>query len=106
MAYKVEITDSAKEELDAIVRYFVETLANPISAGKLLDDFCKQKSYLCNDPYMFPLCPMQSLQRKEYRRFLFMKNYVALYIVEDEKNKKLATIMNIFYAKRDYEKLL
>lgn len=35
-----------------------------------------------------------------------MKNYVALYIVEDEKNKKLATIMQIFYAKRDYEKLL
>ncbi len=106
MAYKVEITDSAKEELDAIVQYFVETLANPISAGKLLDDFYKQKSYLCNDPYMFPLCPMQSLQRKGYRRFLFMKNYVALYIVEDEKNKKLATIMHIFYAKRDYEKLL
>lgn len=106
MAYKVEITDSAKEELDAIVRYFVETLANPISARNLLDDFYKQKSYLCNDPYMFPLCPMQSLQRNGYRRFLFMKNYVALYIVEDEKNKKLATIMYIFYAKRDYEKLL
>lgn len=106
MAYKVKIADSAKEELDAIVRYFVETLANPISAGKLLDDFYKQKSYLCNAPYMFPFCPVKSLQRKGYRRFIFMKNYVALYIVEDKKNKKLATIMHIFYAKIDYEKLV
>lgn len=106
MAYKVKIADSAKAELDEIVRYFVETLSNPISAGKLLDDFYKQKSYLCNNPYMFPLCPVQSLQRKGYRRFLFMKNYVALYIVEDEENKKVVTIMHIFYAKRDYEKLV
>ena len=58
MAYKVEITDSAKEELDAIVRYFVETLANPISAGKLLDDFYKQKvifamTRIC---FLFVLC--------------------------------------------------
>lgn len=46
MTYKVKIADSAKAELDEIVRYFVETLSNPISAGKLLDDFYKQKNYL------------------------------------------------------------
>ena len=47
-----------------------------------------------------------SLQRKGYRRFLFMKNYVALYVVDDDENKKVVTIMHIFYAKRDYEKLV
>lgn len=106
MAYKVEITDSAKAELDEIVRYFVEELSNPISAGKLLDDFYEQKSYLYDNPYIFPVCSIQSLQQKGYRRFLFMKNYVALYIIDDNEAKKNVTIMHIFYAKRDYEKLV
>lgn|SRR5574344_524227 len=103
MAFKVEIADSAKGELDEIVRYFVEELSNPASAGKVFDDL---KSFLYDNPYMFPLCPIQTLQRKGYRRFLVMKNYVALYLVEDEEDKKVVTIMHIFYAKRDYEKLV
>ncbi|MBQ5472658.1 MAG: type II toxin-antitoxin system RelE/ParE family toxin [Treponema sp.] len=106
MAYKVEIADSAKTELTGIVKYFVEDLSNPVSARKLLDDFYEQKSYLYDNPYTFPLCPIMSLQRKGYRRFLFMKNYVALYVVDDDENKKVVTIMHIFYAKRDYEKLV
>lgn len=48
MAFKVDITDSAKAELDEIVRYFVE----------------------------------------------------------DEEDKKVVTIMHVFYAKRDYDKLV
>ena len=105
MAFKVEIADSAKAELDEIVRYFVEELSNPVSAGKLLDDFYEQKGFLYDNPYMFPLCPIQVLQRKGYRRFLFMKNYAALYLLE-EADKKVVTIMHLFYAKRDYEKLV
>ena len=104
MAFKVEIADSAKAELDEIVRYFVEELSNPVSAGKLLDDFYEQKGFLYDNPYMFPLCPIQVLQRKGYRRFLFMKNYVALYLLEGDK--KVVTIMHLFYAKRNYEKLV
>ena len=48
MAFKVDIADSAKAELDEIVRY----------------------------------------------------------LVEDEEDKKVVTIMHVFYAKRDYEKLV
>ena len=106
MAYKVEITSLAKTELDEIVKYIVETLTNPNAARKLLDDFYEQKSFLYDTPYMYPLCPIPTLQQKGYRRFIFMKNYVALYIVEDNENTKLVTIMHIFYAKRDYEKLI
>ncbi len=106
MAYKVEIADSAKAELDEIVKYIAESLSNPTAAGKLLDDFYEQKSFLYSSPYTYPLCPIQSLQRKGYRRFIFMKNYVALYIVDDSSDKKVVTIMHIFYAKRDYEKLV
>ena len=106
MAYKVRITDSAKAELDEIVAYFVNTLCNPKAAVSLLEDFNEQKSYLYDDPYTFSLCPILSLQNKGYHRFIFKQNYIALYLIKDEENKKVVTIMHIFNAKRDYEKLV
>jgi len=72
----------------------------------LLEDFNEQKSYLYDDPYTFSLCPILSLQNKGYHRFIFKQNYIALYLIEDEENKKIVTIMHIFNAKRDYEKLV
>ena len=53
MAYKVNITDSAKAELAEIVAFFVEDLCNPKAAASLLEDFYEQKSYLYDDPYTF-----------------------------------------------------
>ena len=101
MAYKVRITNSAKAELDEIVAYFVNTLCNPKAAVSLLEDFNEQKSYLYDDPYTFSLCPILSLQNKGYHRFIFKQNYIALYLIEDEENKKVVAIMHIFNAKRD-----
>lgn len=106
MAYKVQIADSAKAELAEIVAYISETLCNKDAAASLLDDFFEQKSFLCDNPYSFPECPIESLRRKGYRRFLFKKSYVALYLVEDKEDIKVVTIMHIFYAKRNYEKLV
>ena len=106
MAYKVQITDSAKIELAEIIEYISETLCNKNAASSLLDDFYEQKRFLYENPYTFPECPIESLRRKGYRQFLFKKNYVALYLVDDEENKKEVTIMHVFYAKRDYEKLV
>ena len=104
MAYKVQIADSAKSELTDIVEYISEILCNKVAASSLLDDFYEQKSFLYDNPYTFPECPIESLKRKGYRRFLFKKNYIALYLVDDDK--KVVTIMHVFYAKRDYEKLV
>ena len=106
MAYKVRITDSAKAELEEIVAYFVNTLCNPKAAVSLLEDFNEQKSYLYDAPYTFSLCPILSLQNKGYHRFIFKQNYIALYLIEEDENKKVVTIMHIFNAKRDYEKLV
>ncbi len=106
MAYRVQMADSAKAELTEIVGYISETLCNKNAAASLLDDFYTQKSLLNETPYTFPECPIESLRRKGYRRFLFKKNYVALYLIDECKDKKLVTIMHVFYAKRDYEKLV
>ena len=67
MAYKVQIADSAKLELAEIVGYIAETLCNKKAASSLLDDFYEQKSFLYENPYTFPECPIESLRKKEYR---------------------------------------
>ncbi|MBQ9207449.1 MAG: type II toxin-antitoxin system RelE/ParE family toxin [Treponema sp.] len=104
MAYKIQIADSAKAELREIVGYIAEMLANPTAAASLLEDFEKQKTFLVENPRTFPFCPIQSLQKRGYRRFIFKQNYLALYLVDDDE--KIVTIMHIFYARRDYEKLV
>ena len=104
MAYKVQIADFAKQELAEIIGYISDSLCNKTAASSLLDDFYEQKSFLYDNPY--PECPIESLRKKGYRRFLFKKNYVALYLVEDDENKKVVTIMHVFYTKRGYEKLV
>lgn len=104
MSYDVRVTDVAKNDLDEIIKYITETLQNRTAATSLLDDFTKQVSFLADSPYMFPACADNRLQKHGYRRFLFKKNYVALYLIDDDK--KIVNIMHIFYAKRDYAKLI
>lgn len=104
MAYKVQLTDSAKEELSEIASYISGILCNKNAASNLLEDFAKQKNFLYENPFTFPLCPIKSLQDKGYHRFIFKQNYVALYLIDDKE--KVVTIMHIFYAKRNYEKLI
>ena len=53
---------------------------------------------------MYPLSNDLVLQTEEYHRFLFKKNYIALYLINDIK--KEVAIMRIFYAKRDYDNLI
>ena len=88
MVCKVRVTDKAKTDLDEIIRYIA--------------DFVKQKNNLQDSPYMYPLCNDIRLQKKGYHRFLFYKNYLALYSIDDKE--KIVHILHIFYAKRDYAK--
>ena len=53
---------------------------------------------------MYPLSNDLVLQSEGYHRFLFKKNYIALYLIDD--NEKEVYIMRIFYAKRDYSNLI
>ena len=65
MAYKVQIANSAKAELAEIVGYISETLYNKTAASSLLDDFYEQKSFLYDNPYSFPECPIEGLKGKD-----------------------------------------
>ena len=110
MAYNVQIMKKAEDDLDSFVKYISEDLKNPKAALNLLNDFLEQKSFLEESPYMFPLCPDLKLQQEGYHRFIFYKNFIALYLIEDGEKKAeydgTVSIMRLFYAKRDYGKLI
>ena len=104
MAYNVRIMKKAEEDLSEIVTYISDTLCNPQAAQSLLSEFLEKKENIADNPYMYPLSNDLHLQSENYHRFLFKKNYVALYLIDD--NEKIVSIMRIFYAKSDYVNLI
>ena len=104
MAYNVRIMEKAEEDLSEIVDYIYDTLKNQKTADNLLDDFLDEKENIAENPYMYPLSNNPVLQKEGYHRFLFYKNFIALYLIDDVE--KIVSIMRIFYAKRDYSNLI
>ena len=104
MAYNVRIMEKAEEDLSEIITYISNTLCNPKAADSLLEEFLEATINIENNPYMYPLSNDLVLQAEWFHRFLFKKNYIALYLINDDK--KEVSIMRIFYAKRDYDNLI
>lgn len=104
MAYNVRIMEKAEQDLSEIVTYFTDKLYNLKAAESLLEEFLKEKMNIADNPYMYPLSNNLVLQSKGYHRFLFKKNYIALYLIDDDE--KEVSIMRIFYAKREYANLI
>ncbi len=104
MAYSVRIMQKAEDDLSSIVDYIAETLMNSQAALKVLGEFQDSVGVLKNSPYAFPLSFDPRLQEEGYRKFIFGKNYVTLYLIDDTKAE--VSIMRIFYAKRNYPDLV
>ncbi|BDC92204.1 hypothetical protein TRBR_03010 [Treponema bryantii] len=104
MAYNVHLMQKAEEDLSEIVTYISNTLCNKQAADNLLKEFIEETNNIAENPYMYSLSPDSFLQSEGYHRFIFYKNYIALYLINDDK--KEVSIMRIFYAKRDYGNLI
>ena len=87
MAYNVRIMEKAEEDLSEIITYISNTLCNPKAAGSLLEECLEAKTNIEDNPYMYPLSNDLVLQEEGYHRFLFKKNYIALYLINDDKKK-------------------
>ena len=101
MAYKVKVTESADHDIDEILEYIIEKLANHKAAVDFSAALDKRYTALEQHPFMFALSRNERLAKMGYRRFI-VGNYVALYLV-DEKRQEV-NIARIFYGRRDYEK--
>ena len=79
MAYRVGISESADRDLDEILTYIAEKLANPKAAADFADALDERYIALETHPLMFELSRNESLASRGYRRFV-----VGSYIIEKD----------------------
>lgn len=103
MAYKVQVSESADRDLDDILTYIADKLANSKAAIDFADALDEKYGELEDHPLLFELSRNIYLAQKGYRRFV-VGNYVALYLVNEERQE--VTIARIFYGRRDYDKYI
>jgi toxin ParE1/3/4 len=103
MSFNVQLTEAAKQDLDAIVEYIAKNLDNQIAADNFLNKVLKTIDLLSYNPKMYPVCNNDRLKKKGYRKMI-IDNYVFPYIVKEKDERVI--IARAIYAKRDYEKML
>ncbi len=101
--YNLKITELAQSDLESIIDYIAVQLGNPIAAGNFLNEVEKCYDYLKSNPMIYAKSNDARLEKEVYRKAL-IKNYVLMFKVFEEN--QTVTIYRIFYAARDYFKLL
>ncbi|MBQ9206333.1 MAG: type II toxin-antitoxin system RelE/ParE family toxin [Treponema sp.] len=103
--YSIEISASAKSDIEEILSYIKDTLGNPKAASNLADLMTKEISALSRHP--FSGTPVQDRFLANYGfRFVLIKNFKAFYIVSENGEEKTVQIVRVLYARRDYETIL
>lgn len=101
--YSVKMTPKAADDLDNIYRYISEELFATSSAANILEKIEKEIMGLREFPFSCNYVVDEYLRNKGYRK-LIVDNYVAFYLIEEEK--KQVNIMRVLYGKQKYENLL
>lgn len=101
--YSLKFTPIAKEDLNQIYEYILNTLLSEIAANKLMKNIETSIMRLTEFPLSCSYVLDEPLKAKGYRK-LIVDNYVIFYLVN--KDKKQIVIMRILYGARDYENLI
>ena len=101
----IEISESAKSDIEEILTYIKVSLQNPKAATNLADLLTREISSLANHP--FSGIPLQDKFLADYGfRFLLVKNFKVFYVVSEQKENKQIRIVRVLYARRDYAAIL
>ena len=101
--YKVDVSETAENDLLDIVRYIASQFSAPITALNMMDLLEEAMASLSKTPQRIPLVRDDRLAQMGYRH-LGVKNYLVFYII-DEKNK-VVDVERILYARRDWKRIL
>ena len=101
--YKLEITVSARKDLEKIYEYIAFELKNLTAADDFLSKMEKCCDLLVGQPYMYEACRDERLRIDGYRRAV-IKKYVMVYRVDD--NNQRIYVLRFFYGSQDYEKMI
>lgn len=101
--YKVDVTDRAKADIRAAVRYIAVKLRQPDTAEKLLDCFVEEITSLENMPERCGLVHEEYLASLGIRMTM-VKNYLMFYQVD--RTARTVTVTRMLYGRRDWVSIL
>jgi len=101
--YRLIISELADSDLDSIVQYITERLAEPKAASDFLDAVDKCYSHLENNPLIYERCRDPKLNKEGYRKAV-IKNYVLVYKVDEIA--ETVDIYRFFHGSQDYVSLI
>lgn len=100
MDYKINLMQSAEDDLEHFIEYLVIEKKNSQAAKNLLDDFERTKESLSHVAESLRFCENPKLRKYGYRRINFLSHrYFMLYRVEND----MVYIDSIFHELQDYE---
>jgi len=101
--WRVDVSDSAKDDLRGIYQYIAQVLIEPVTARKKTDRIRTAIRKLDQMPKRFPLYDREPWASRGMRR-MDVGNYCVFYVPDDQTN--IVTIIRIMYARRDVPNLL
>ena len=101
--YKVDVSESAEEDLLSIVRYIASQFSATETALQMMESIEEALSKLSDMPQAHPLVRDERLASMGYRR-INVKNYVAFFTIDEVA--KVVDVERILYARRDWASIL
>ena len=101
--FRLEVTESAEADLDAITDYIGTTLCNPPAVASLLDGIDLACTKLTALPELYPLCHDSRLAEIGYHKVV-VGSYVMIY--EIDASTGVVRILRFFHSlENDADKL-
>lgn len=100
MAYKIQLTEDAEQNLDSYIRYLLFVKKSEQAAGNLLDDFEATKRSLELVAGSLSYCENLRLKELGYKKISFLSHrYFMLFRIQGN----VAIVDNIFHELQDFE---
>ena len=103
MDYKINISKTAQKQIEQIIKYISDDLANPSAAANFYNKILERYNRLKDNPFIYALCNEETIQKLGYRKIV-IDNYLMFYKIHEDK--KEVFIARVIYGRRDYSTLL
>lgn len=101
--YTIKVAPKAFDDLDEIYSYISHELDNEGAADNLLEKLETSIMRLKEFPFSGSFVRDETLKDKGYRK-LIVDNYIAFYLVKEEKKQIL--VMRVLYGRQKYQDLI
>lgn len=102
-AYKVLITEKAKNDMYGIIRYISEDLLDAVAAGRLLQKFEDAMLGLSTMPERHEEVRDEWAKSRQIRKLL-VDNYIIFYTIDESKSK--VYVIRILCMRRDWANII